>query len=139
MTSENCWVMYDIEATVTTATPTELKLTASWPLDWLQAPNSIEIQRKLSPDETLESWSECGRMVPTLASLMEWAQETAQLTLEIVRKPKGQVGFSVLPWRWIVERTFAWLGNYLRLARDYEINPRASEAWIKIAMIHLSL
>jgi hypothetical protein len=48
MTSENCWVMYDIEATVMTATPTELKLTASWPLDWLQAPNSIEIQRKLS-------------------------------------------------------------------------------------------
>ena len=71
--------------------------------------------------------------------LMEWAQETAQLTLEIVRKPKGQVGFSVLPWRWIVERTFAWLGNYLRLARDYEINPRASEAWIKIAMIHRRL
>jgi len=42
-----------------------------------------------------------------------------------------------LPWRWIVERTFAWLGNYRRLARDYEINPRTSEAWIKIAMIHL--
>jgi hypothetical protein len=54
MTSENCWVMYDIEATVTTATPTELKLTASWPLDWLQAPNSIEIQRKLS---RMKRWS----------------------------------------------------------------------------------
>jgi putative transposase len=71
--------------------------------------------------------------------LIEWAQETAQLTLEIVRKPKGQVGFSVLPWRWIVVRTFAWLGNYLRLARDYETNPCASEAWIKIAMIQLRL
>src|SRR5271165_191159 len=33
------------------------------------------------------------------------------LVLEIVCKPKGQIGFSVLPWRWIVERTFAWLGN----------------------------
>ena len=72
-------------------------------------------------------------------SLVEWAHESAQLILDIVRKPKGQVGFAVLPWRWIVERTFAWLGNYRRLARDYEISARTSEAWIKIAMIHLML
>ena len=71
--------------------------------------------------------------------LVEWAEGIAKITLDIVRKPKGQVGFAVLPWRWIVERTFAWLGNYRRLARDYEINPRTSEAWIKIAMIHLML
>ena len=69
--------------------------------------------------------------------LVEWAEKMAQFVLDIVCKPKGQIGFSVLPWRWIVERTFAWLGNYRRLARDYEINPRTSEAWIKIAMIHL--
>src|ERR1700730_763982 len=69
--------------------------------------------------------------------LVEWAEKTAQFVLDIVCKPRGQIGFSVLPWRWIVERTFAWLGNYRRLARDYEINPRTSEAWIKIAMIHL--
>jgi len=41
--------------------------------------------------------------------------------------------------RWIVERAFAWLGNYRRLARAYEISPRTSEAWIKIVMIHLML
>jgi putative transposase len=69
--------------------------------------------------------------------LVEWAEKAAEFVLDIVRKPKGQIGFSVLPWRWIVERTFAWLGNYRRLARDYEISPRTSEAWIKIAMIHL--
>ena len=69
--------------------------------------------------------------------LVEWAEKTAQFVLDIVCKPRGQIGFSVLPWRWIVERTFAWLGNYRRLARDYEIDPRTSEAWIKIAMIHL--
>jgi transposase len=72
-----------------------------------------------------------------LCRLAEWAEKTAQFVLDIVCKPKGQIGFSVLPWRWIVERTFAWLGNYRRLARDYEISPRTSEAWIKIAMIHL--
>ena len=44
--------------------------------------------------------------------LVEWAQKTAKFVLDIVCKPKGQIGFSVLPWRWIVERTFAWLGNY---------------------------
>jgi transposase len=64
-------------------------------------------------------------------------RDGGQLVLDIVCKPRGQIGFSVLPWRWIVERTFEWLGNYRRLARDYEISPRTSEAWIKIAMIHL--
>jgi transposase len=44
--------------------------------------------------------------------LVEWAEKTAQFVLDIVCKPRGQIGFSVLPWRWIVERTFAWLGNY---------------------------
>jgi transposase len=58
--------------------------------------------------------------------LVEWAEKTAQFVLDIVCKPRGQIGFSVLPWRWIVERTFAWLGNYRRLARDYEISPRTS-------------
>lgn len=47
--------MYDIVATVSTATLTELKLTGDWPLDWVQAPGirSTEIQRKLSPEETI--------------------------------------------------------------------------------------
>jgi transposase len=39
--------------------------------------------------------------------LVEWAEKAAQFVLDIVRKPKGHIGFSVLPWRWIVERTFA--------------------------------
>jgi hypothetical protein len=49
--------MYEIGATVTTATPTELKLTGNWPVDWLQAPGfrSIEIQRKLLANESLGS------------------------------------------------------------------------------------
>jgi hypothetical protein len=44
--------MYDIEAIVTVATPTELKLKANWPLVWLQAHGSIEIQRQLLAGET---------------------------------------------------------------------------------------
>jgi hypothetical protein len=49
--------MYEIAATVTTAAPTELKLTGNWPVDWLRAPGirSIEIQRKLLANESLGS------------------------------------------------------------------------------------
>jgi hypothetical protein len=45
--------MYDIEVAVTTDTLTELKMTAAWPVIWLQAPGSIEILRKLLPGESL--------------------------------------------------------------------------------------
>lgn len=44
-------------------------------------------------------------------------------------------GFKVLPNRWIVERTFAWLGRYRRLSKDYEFLPRVSEAFVFLAMI----
>jgi transposase len=47
--------------------------------------------------------------------------------------------FEVLPWRWIVERTFAWLGRYRRLSKDYEGSSESSESWIYIAMTHLML
>lgn len=59
--------------------------------------------------------------------------------LEIVSRSKGQKGFQVLPKRWIVERTFAWLGRNRRLSKDYEQLPETSEAWIYLAMIHLML
>jgi putative transposase len=59
--------------------------------------------------------------------------------LEIVRRPKGVKGFQRLPWRWIVERTFGWLGRYRRLSKDYEYSPRTSEAMIRVAMIHLMI
>lgn len=55
----------------------------------------------------------------------------------VVRKLIGQVGFVVQPKRWIVERTFGWLNRSRRLAKDYERTVASSEAFIKIAMIHL--
>lgn len=59
--------------------------------------------------------------------------------LEIVQRASQAVGFVVLPRRWVVERTFGWLGRYPRLSKDYEALTLSSEAMIQIAMIQLLL
>ena len=59
--------------------------------------------------------------------------------LEIVRRPEGTKGFAVLPRRWVVERTFGWLGRYRRLARDYEHTVSSSEAMTYLASIRRML
>jgi putative transposase len=69
-------------------------------------------------------------------AVVAWAMSTCQWLLTTILRPVGVQGFVLLPKRWIVERTFAWLGRYRRLSKDYECNPRSSEAWIYIAMIH---
>jgi putative transposase len=71
--------------------------------------------------------------------IAEWAKEVGGWILELVVRPEGQTKFEVLPWRWIVERTFAWLGRYRRLSKDYEGTEESSEAWIYVAMTHLML
>ncbi len=71
--------------------------------------------------------------------LIDWAREVGGWLLEIVPRPTEQRGFQVLPRRWVVERTFAWLGRCRRLSKDYEALPESSEARIQIAMIHLML
>jgi transposase len=68
--------------------------------------------------------------------LLDWAQTLLATTLHIVRKPAGQQGFAVIPRRWAVERTFAWLTAHRRLARDYERHPATSEAMIRWAAIN---
>lgn len=65
-----------------------------------------------------------------------WAATHCQWVLEIVLKQPDQTTFVVQPKRWIVERTFGWFGRYRRLSKDYEHNPRSSETWIYVAMIH---
>jgi putative transposase len=67
------------------------------------------------------------------------AQSEARYRLEVVSRPPGSKGFVKLPRRWVVERTFAWLGRYRRNSRDYEWNPRSSESMIRISSIHRML
>ncbi len=71
--------------------------------------------------------------------LVNWVAEHLYAVLEIVLKEEGQKGFQVLPKRWVIERTFAWLTRFRRLARDYECRTTSSEAFIYIAMIRLGL
>lgn len=69
--------------------------------------------------------------------LPEWVRTTFGWILQTVLRPVGVKDFVVLPKRWIVERTFGWLGKYRRHSKDYERNPASSEAMIYIAMIDL--
>jgi putative transposase len=59
--------------------------------------------------------------------------------IEVVSRPPGSVGYVKLPRRWVVERTFAWLGRYRRQSRDYERFRESSEALIKVSSIHRML
>jgi len=70
------------------------------------------------------------------ASVIQWVRQTLGWVLTTILRPTGVQGYVHLPKRWIVERTFGWLGRYRRLSKDYEVNPRSSETWIYIAMIH---
>ena len=56
--------------------------------------------------------------------------------LHIVSRPDGEQRWVKLPQRWVVERTFAWLGRSRRLSKDYERDPASSEAMVKVSMIH---
>ena len=73
--------------------------------------------------------------------LVEWVRAPAaardRLRLEIVKRSDDATGSRSLPRRWVVERTFAWLGRCRRLSKDYEETTASSEAFVKLAMIHL--
>ena len=72
--------------------------------------------------------------------LIDWARDLRtqrKIRLEIVKRSDNMRGFVVLPRRWVVERTFGWLGRYRRLSKDYEQLTTSSEAMIHITMIGL--
>ena len=101
-------------------------------------------------DGTVGTWllPELVRRFPRLKKL--WADGTYAgtfveqaraygLEVEITTHLSDQPGFQVIPRRWVVERTFAWLGNYRRLSKDYEYWVYASDAMIYAAMVHIML
>jgi putative transposase len=71
-------------------------------------------------------------------ALVEWALKLWRCTIEIVKRTDAHT-FRVLPRRWVVERTFGWLGRYRRLNRDYERQAQTGEVMVYLAMIRLML
>ena len=71
--------------------------------------------------------------------LAEWLEAEYGIELEVGRRVADQAGFLVLPRRWVVERSIAWLGRSRRLSKDYEHCPAYSESWIYLSSIHFLL
>ena len=98
--------------------------------DWVQkalgwTAEIIRHPSKLVPEEVMRTW------------VREWAKEGVEVDREKVQEPKDPRAF--LPIRWIVERTFSWLGQNRRMSKDYERLPETGEAFMYVAMSRLTL
>jgi transposase len=82
-------------------------------------------------------WVEGGYVNAVDDSLVGWAQRCERVDVVAVPRDADVRGFQMLPRRWVVERTFGWLGRCRRLARDYERKSAHAEAMIQVAMIKL--
>ena len=71
--------------------------------------------------------------------LVEWVSSHMRFVLRVTLRPEGTKGFVLLPRRWVVERTLAWLNQSRRLSKDYERLPKSSEAMIYLSMTRLML
>jgi putative transposase len=100
--------------------------------DWAGA---VEVFRRVgeSLPRLAKVWADSAYKAGAFAA---WVGAACRWVLEVVTRRPGAVGFEVLPKRWVVERTFGWLGRYRRLSKDYEANPESSEAWIYVSAIH---
>jgi putative transposase len=71
--------------------------------------------------------------------VLDWVRDQCQVLLQPILRTDDHKGFVVLPRRWVVERTFAWLTQCRRLTKDYEVLPKSSEALIYLAMTRLMI
>lgn len=71
--------------------------------------------------------------------IVDWTFRQFGWLLKIVTRDPGTIGFQVQPRRWVVERTFGWIGRFRRHSKDNETKPKNLEAHIKIATTHVML
>jgi transposase len=84
-----------------------------------------------------KGWVDGGYANAVDDSMLAWAEENLGVDLEVVKRSDDAIGFAVIPWRWVVERTNAWISAHRRCARDYERLVETSEAMIDLAMIDI--
>jgi transposase len=70
--------------------------------------------------------------------LLDWARDTLNIPVQVVKRSEDTTGFVVLPRRWVVERSLAWITRNRRCARDYEALPTDHEAMVRWAMIRIT-
>ena len=95
-----------------------MRKTLGWSVDLVMRP------RKPAPEEVLMAWAK------------EWEKEGVSVDWQKLLPPRG---FVVVPRRWVVERTIAWIEQYRRMSKDYERLAATSEAFIYVAMSRLML
>jgi putative transposase len=95
---------------------------------------TLVAEGKVRSPRLLKVWADEGYQGNSQAQQI---QSDLGIELVLVARPSKTKGFQVLPRRWVVERTFAWLGRYRRLSKDFDYHAQASAAWIYLAMSHL--
>jgi len=100
--------------------------------DFNMASEKIQSPVRYPSDLIDEEWE-------ILEPILDWVSSQFECVLEVVRRQKGVQGFHILPRRWVVERTFAWLIRSRRLSKDYERKPTSSEAQVYLASSRLLL
>ena len=108
--------------------------------------HSANIHDSKSAIDVLERFKEQFYMIKKVfadggyrGELIDIVKDKCSFVLEVILRTDKEEKFKVLPKRWIVERTFAWFGNYRRLSKDFEFQSNTSEAMIQLAMINLML
>lgn len=92
------------------------------------------LRRLPCPSRLREVRADQGFDSPVLA---HWCDQVLGAVLSVTQRDPTQKGFVVQRGRWVVERTFAWLGRYRRLSKDYEQCIQMSESFVYIAALHL--
>ena len=116
-------IVVDTEGLLITVTVTPANVQ-----DPTAAPEALDDAKDTVP-QLLHVWGD-GRYG---GKLVDWAEQSLNITVEVVSRPSGSKGFVPLPRRWVVERTFAWMIWCRRLARDWERASWSAAAWVYIA------